>query len=80
MDLYLNTCAYGAAFCHNTFTKKGSSTSKDTTMDGPDTGKSTIFMLIFIGLCAPDDMVKIGESGKHNRKRAKNNGSINSCC
>ena len=31
-------------FHHNIFTKKGgSTTSKDTMMDGPDRGKSTIF-------------------------------------
>ena len=33
-------------FRHNVFTKKGGNTSKDTNMvGGPDTGKSTIFML-----------------------------------
>ena len=64
-------------FRHNTPTKEGGSTSKYTMMmDGPDSGKSTMFMLLFTGLYALNDVVKIGESGKHNRKKgAKNNGS-----
>ena len=37
--------------------KGGSTTSEDTMMDGPDTGKSRI-MLFFIGLCAPAEMGK----------------------
>ena len=49
-------------FYHSTFTKKGGSTSTDTMMVGPDTGKSTIFMLFFIVPCAPADMRKIREA------------------
>ena len=51
-------------FRHNIFTKKGGSTSKHNMMNGPDTGKSNIFifMLLFIGLCASADMVNMGEA------------------
>ena len=48
---YYGTCAYGAAFLpQQYFHKEGGSTSTDTMMGGPDTGKSTILMLFFTGL------------------------------
>ena len=36
-------------------------------MDGPGTRRSAIFMLFFIGLCAPADMVKSGEARQKKR-------------
>ena len=46
------------------------STSKGTAMDGPDTGKSsTYFMLFFIGLCTPADLGKMGKVQQKKRSQ-----------